>query len=89
MNIYIYILIFNIFHFLNLFLDFLFPYFIFVFLYICICIYNCKKSLDPDNPTPHSPMSKDCLLQAAAEAEDFTFDLDIADHQDSLGFYDD
>ena len=36
-----------------------------------------------------SPLSKDCLLQAAAEAEEFTFDLDIADHQDSLGFYDD
>ncbi|CAG7732142.1 unnamed protein product [Allacma fusca] len=36
-----------------------------------------------------SPVSKDCLLQAAADAEDFTFDLDIADHQDSLGFYDD
>ena len=41
------------------------------------------------NGVNESPLSKDCLLQAAAEAEEFTFDLDIADHQDSLGFYDD
>lgn len=36
-----------------------------------------------------SPVSKDCLLQVTTDdTDDFTFDLDIADHQDSLGFYD-
>jgi len=37
-----------------------------------------------------SPVSKDCLLQGASDdTDDFTFDLDIVDHPDSLGFYDD
>lgn len=37
-----------------------------------------------------SPVSKDCLLQGATDdPDDFTFDLDIVDHPDSLGFYDD
>ena len=37
-----------------------------------------------------SPVSKDCLLQGASDdPDDFTFDLDIVDHPDSLGFYDD
>lgn len=40
------------------------------------------------------PVSKDCLLQAAAEAaaDEFVFDLDLdisTDPQDALGFYDD
>ena len=37
-----------------------------------------------------SPVSKDCLLQVASDdTDDFNFDLDIVDHQDSLGLYDD
>jgi hypothetical protein len=53
-------------------------------------VHDEKESEGSDGGRSESPVSKDCLLQATAEdTDDFTFDLDIADHQDSLGFYDD
>ncbi|OXA57042.1 protein dimmed [Folsomia candida] len=49
-----------------------------------------KESEGSDVVGNESPVSKDCLLQVTTgdDTDDFTFDLDIADHQDSLGFYD-
>lgn len=53
-------------------------------------VHDEKESEGSDAVGSESPVSKDCLLQvtSAEDADDFTFDLDIADHQDSLGFYD-
>lgn len=54
-------------------------------------VHEEKESEGSEAGRSGSPVSKDCLLQVttAEDTDDFTFDLDIADHQDSLGFYDD